>query len=232
MSDTSVEPVVRARLGPRPGDPGAAQLALLDHPMVPGAADVGGWVAEARRRRFRALRTSALFGPAARPFLDQGFEPVDRLTLLERSLRSVRTRRRRPATRRMRTRDLEAAARVDRQAFGLAWGNDAESLLDIRRATPHHRSRVIGDSTVDGFAISGRAGTTGYIQRLAVDPARQREGLGRVLVHDAIDWMIRHRVATALVNTGVDNDRALALYASEGFVVRPDELVVLELSLD
>ena len=44
--------------------------------------------------------------------------------------------------------------------------------------------------------------------------------------------MIRHRVTTALVNTGVDNDRALSLYASEGFTMRPDELVVLELSLD
>ncbi len=231
MSDTSVGPIVRARLHPRPGDPGAAQLSLLDHHMVPGAAHVGGWVAEARRRDFGSLRTSALFPQSARPYLDQGFAPVDRLALLERDLREARPGRRRAATRRMRNRDLEAAATVDRRAFGDGWGNDAESLLEIRRATPHHRSRVIGAGAVDGFAISGRAGTTGYLQRLAVDPDRQGAGLGRLLVHDAIDWMIRHRVATALVNTGVDNDRALELYASEGFQVRPDELVVLELAL-
>ncbi len=233
VNDATVERIVRARLGARPGSSTAAQLVLLDHHMVPGPADVAGWIAEARSQGFRTVRTSALFPESQRSFLDAGFGPIDRLALLERVLTGGDGRRRaRPRTRRMRGRDLPAAAAVDQRAFGPDWGNDEASLAEIGRATPHHRSRVIGASTVTAFAISGRAGRTGYLQRLAVHPAEQGGGLGRALVDDALWWMVRHGVATALVNTGVDNERALALYLSMGFRMRPDELVVLERSLD
>lgn len=207
-----------------------AHLALVDHHMVPDRSDVGRWGAIARERGFRSVRTSALFAASAAPFLDEGFVVVDRLALLEADLTGRPTRRptRRPRTRRLRARDLALAAEIDRRAFGDGWSNDATSLDEIRTATPSHRSRVVGTDPVVGFAISGRAGRTGYLQRLAVDPEHQGRGLGRALVVDSIGWMRRHAVARALVNTGVDNQAALRLYLSEGFVVRPDELTVLE----
>ena len=70
------------------------------------------------------------------------------------------------------------------------------------------------------YAISGRAGRRGYVQRLAVHPRHQRAGIGRALVLDGLHWMRRRRVELALVNTQVDNAPALALYESLGF--RPD----------
>jgi len=232
VNDATVDRVVRARLGARTGSSTVAQLALLDHHMVPSANDVAGWIAAAEAQGFDALRTSALFPESQPAFLDAGFEQIDLLALLERDLEAADGRRRvRGRTGRMRTRDLSGAAAVDRAAFGSGWGNDAASLAEIGRATPHHRARVVGRAPVAAFAISGRAGTTGYIQRLAVEPGGQGAGLGRLLLDDALAWMVRHRVATALVNTGVDNERALGLYRSAGFRLRPDQLAVLELPL-
>ncbi len=232
MNDATVERAARARLAARPGNASVAQLVLLDHHMIPDDDDVRGWIADARRRGFRALRTSALF-PESRPaFAHAGFTAIDRLALLELELDAGDSRRSRGPTRRMRGRDLPGAAAVDCAAFGAAWGNDDTALGEIGPATPHHRARAIGRNPIAGFAISGRAGRTGYVQRLAVHPDRQGAGLGRALLDDSLGWMARHGVNTALVNTGVDNERALALYLSEGFRVQPDELVVLERSLD
>ena len=81
------------------------------------------------------------------------------------------------------------------------------------------------------FSISGRASTSGYVQRLAVDPSARRRGLARLLVIDAIEWMRRRNVEQVLVNTATDNTAALALYRSLGFVERPEHLKILERSL-
>ena len=80
--------------------------------------------------------------------------------------------------------------------------------------------------------MSGVAGEVGYLQRLAVDPARQRHGAGSQLVDDALAWMHRRGATTAMVNTASDNDAALALYDAFGFHRRTDTLVLLELRLD
>ena len=224
---------VRARLGPLPGDPTVAHLVLLDHNMIPSADDVDEWMADARRRGYRTMRTSALFPLSAPAFLVRGFEPIDQLVLLEADLTTIRPRRPGRRTRRLRTTELARAAAIDLTAFGDRWANDAGSLDDIRRATPHHRSRSLNvDGEMVAFAISGRAGRVGYVQRLAVEPSVRRSGLGRALVLDSLGWMRRHGVVRTLVNTGTANEAALHLYRSEGFVDRPDELAVMERRLD
>ena len=83
-----------------------------------------------------------------------------------------------------------------------------------------------------GFAVSGAAGDTGYIQRLAVDPEHHRQGAARALVVDALLWMRRRGFATAYVNTGVANAPALALYESLGFTQVDDRLLIAERRLD
>ncbi len=81
------------------------------------------------------------------------------------------------------------------------------------------------------FSISGRANQAGYIQRLAVDPSARRRGFGRLLLDDAIRWMQRRNVSRVLVNTASDNQAALTLYRSAGFVDQPGELLILERAL-
>ena len=53
-----------------------------------------------------------------------------------------------------------------------------------------------------GFAITGRAGVTGYLQRLAVDPAHRRRGLARRLVDDALAEGIKRANKTLKNVTG------------------------------
>jgi ribosomal protein S18 acetylase RimI-like enzyme len=214
--------------------------------MVPSETDVEEWIATARKRGLRALRTGALFPAASRVFVATGFVQIDSLLLLQRDLTvdlapdsaraespSRTPRIRRGPTRRLTDARMREAVEVDERAFGKRWSNDATSLAGIREATPSHRNRMIVErGTLRGFAMSGRAGSRGYIQRLAVAPESQRCGFGRTLVLDALVWMRRHRVDKVLVNTAADNVAALALYESFGFRRDTDTLRVLELALD
>ncbi len=68
-----------------------------------------------------------------------------------------------------------------------------------------------------GYLVTGRAGARGYLQRLAVDPAQQRLGIGTALVVDGLRWLRRHGVQRAVVNTQESNTGALAMYEHLGF---------------
>ena len=82
------------------------------------------------------------------------------------------------------------------------------------------------------YAIAGTAARQGYLQRLAVDPAHQREGRGMTLVADALRWVRRHGAARAVVNTQLGNEAALSLYSRAGFREQPGGLAVLRRALD
>ena len=206
----------------------------------------------------RAVRTSALFPEAAERFLTYGFVRLDTLTLLRLDLDPDTTT---PATPRwsrldpdrstarpghdrrtgttpgvgirpLRGRHETGAAEVDRLAFGPLWGYDRRTVTEVRRATPAHWARRIGPrDRLEGYAISGAGGTTGYLQRLAVRPDRHRCGLASALVDDSLRWMTTRGLGVALVNTGSGNRAALALYQRFGFRALPERLTVAELSL-
>src|SRR5207244_4130816 len=106
----------------------------------------------------------------------------------------------------------------DAQSFGSFWQLDAAGIHDARTATTYARYRVAlrrdqaGAERVVGYAITGRQGRTGYLQRLAVDPAARGAGIGTALVLDGVRWLATWRVRTVLVNTQETNTTALALY--------------------
>ena len=181
-----------------------------------------------------AVRTGALFPDAADVFADCGFVPIDRLALLERTI-PVTDALPRPVPpegvrlRRLRRRHLGTAADLDAASFDDGWRNDAASLTEIQSATPRSLARLaLLDRRPVGMALTGKAGPTGYLQRLAVITAARRRGLARLLVEDSLRWLQRHGATNALVNTGVDNHAALALYDAAGFRRRSDQLVVME----
>jgi ribosomal protein S18 acetylase RimI-like enzyme len=234
---------VRARFARWPYESDVTQVILLDHHMVPTAESVGVWMADAvaANPEVRAIRTGAMFPDAATAFTNVGFRPIDTLALLEAPLvsESARTPRlRRSETQRLRASHLPDVAALDRRAFGDPWGNDVRSLNDIADATPRHRARVVtvsdahGTKHIGGFALTGQSGAFGYLQRLAVDPQLRRRGIARQLVDDSMHWMQRRGATTAMVNTAIDNEAALALYADLGFRRRSETLTILELSGD
>lgn len=210
------------------GDVTVAQLVLYQQRQLPTPDDLRSWIDELGWRGFRAVRTGALNARQADVLEPFGFAPIQYLALLEHRApqdvpRPVGT------TERLQVNEHEAASTVDHAAFGPPWGLDPAAIDEVRNATHRHRARTVhqGDRLV-AFAISGRDGRVGFLQRLAVDPAAQRAGLGRRLVLDSLRWSARWRAGRVLVNTHVGNDAALALYASTGFERLPDQLVVLE----
>lgn len=227
----------RVDIRPWPHETSIAHLILLDVDMVPSISDIDRWIDESYELapQVRSIRTGALFPNAADAFAERGFTVCDRLALLERRLPPTEVvPAPKPATpqlstRRLRQRDLEIAARIDGDAFPASWQNDAQSLSDIINATPRARARIATLARRPiGFALTGKAGPTGYLQRFAVDADARRLGVAGLLVDDAVRWLSRRGATLALVNTGVDNAAALALYEGRGFRRRSDELVVME----
>ena len=91
---------------------------------------------------------------------------------------------------------------------------------------PRQRTGIVG------YAVCGRAGHRGYVQRLAVDPAVPGPGRGRraagrrAALAAALGRPRRARSTPRRATT-----RSLRLYQRAGFVLQPDGLAVLALSL-
>jgi GNAT superfamily N-acetyltransferase len=122
---------------------------------------------------------------------------------------------------------------VDAAAFNDFWQMDALGIHDALRATPATRFRVAVTprGRVAGYAICGRSGARGFVQRLAVHPDLQGSGTGSRLLLDGLAWMQRHGVMRSVVNTQSGNAKALALYLKTGFREEPVGLSVLSTGL-
>lgn len=183
-----------------------------------------------RRAGYGGVVTNALTAADSLPFVDAGFTVRERLHLLEHDLRRLPAPTRR--TRRARRIDRPAVLALDRRAFAAAWRlAGLGSLSDAIQATPSARFRVLDAADrgggLSGYAITGRAGSQGYLQRVAVAPEDRRSGAGTTLVADGLHWLMVRGVARVLVNTQFDNDAALRLYESCGFRRLPVGLSVL-----
>jgi len=233
----------QARAGPWQGDLRVAYLVPLPAGPAPSVGFVRWAMAELSARGFSRVVTNALSPMEQVAFLTAGFEVQERLHLLGHDLRHLgaaraprdertggsallRHRRAQPA-------DHRAVLDLDRRAFPPFWHLDQGGLEDAVGATPRSRFRVMtsGDSVI-AYALTGRARRRGFIQRLAVDPAHRRRGLGRVLVLDALRWLRRWGTERAAVNTPTGNEAALALYESLGFRCEPRGLSVLTAGLE
>ena len=222
----------RARAGPWQGDRQVAYLVPLPNGPAPSAGFVRWAMEELAARGFSQVVTNALPVREQVAFLGAGFEVRERLHLLSHDLRRMPVAAP-EAHRRARPSDHPAVLDVDARAFPLFWRLDQASLDDALDATPRTRFRVASrDDSVVAYAITGRSGRRGFLQRLAVHPDHRRSGLGRGLVVDALHWLRRRRVTRAVVNTPADNHAALALYESLGFEREARGLSVLSVGLN
>ena len=226
---------VRARVRTWPGEPATAHLVLADHTMMVSASTLTEWTGRLVDAGYPLVRTGALSVESARVFVEQGFHLIQDLVLMKRAL-SRRDRFDAPGhlLRPLRSsRALTAAARIDQSAFAAPWHLDEVGITEAMHATPQHRIRLAVSATDDpaGYLVTGRNGTMGFIQRLAVDPAHEGQGVASSLLRDGLDWLARRGVTEVLVNTHVDNDRAFALYHRHGFSFTGSNLVVLECPL-
>lgn len=217
----------RLRVAPWQGHAFVALVAPARTRQQPSRGEISTCIDELAARGVTSAVTPALSPYEAEPFYQAGFELHERLHLLALTIEekpprpSHRLRRGRPWDR---ARVLE----LDAQAFEPFWRFDAYSLKEARRATPVHRFRVaVVGGRVAGYAVTGRAGGRGYLQRLAVEPELHGQGLGSSLVNDCLRWLHGKGVHLALVNTQERNRRALDLYERIGFVQQREGLLVL-----
>ncbi len=152
-----------------------------------------------------------------------GFSPGRQLLLMERSLARPITEARIA----VRTGLIDEAAPIDRQAFDADWQIGRMGLQDALTATVRSRLLVSEPKPVQGFAIVGVTGSTGYLQRIAVAPEHGGRGVGRELLRASMMWARSAGARAMLLNTQPENERAVSLYRSEGFMTLPDRLNVL-----
>lgn len=201
---------------------------------TPSAVEVEALIVQLSADGHERAITSALHVNELEPFLANGFNVHERLHLLRHTLERLPPVPPVPVRRAWR-RDRPAVLALDASAFDTFWTLDARGLDDAVRATPVNRFRVTRDeerSHLTGYAVTGRAGGRGYLQRLAVRPDHLRRGIGTALVVDALEWLRRGGATLALVNTQEQNEAALALYLACGFAMEPAGLAVLARTLE
>jgi ribosomal protein S18 acetylase RimI-like enzyme len=227
----------RVRTGHWRGDDRVAFLAPVPTAPLPSAEFLRRCLHTLADRGFTRVITSALSPVEQAGFLAAGFAVEEHLCLLgiDLSAELPDVPAGLPLVRGGRRREPGVLA-VDHAAFSPFWRFDAQSLHDAIDATPSTRYRVAvaaaddparADGEVAGYVICGRAGSRGFVQRLAVDPTLRRSGTGTRLMLDGMHWMRRHGVRRAVVNTQTDNVVALSLYRGLGFTDEPTGLSVL-----
>lgn len=214
-----------ARVGAWHGRSDVASLAIHGA-AAPGSRAVRRLLHRLRDAGYREVVTGALSPAVSLPLVDEGFIVRERLHLLERPLAEL------PAfsgrTRRARASDRPSMLALDARAFEEFWRFDERAFDETLRATPSRQVRVAPEAdAVAGYAVFGRAGADGYVQRLAVDPDAQGDGLGGALLGDGLLWLRGRGARRVLVNTQLDNRSALRLYEGFGFASLPVGLCVL-----
>lgn len=217
----------RLRVGTWRGDGSVAYVAPVTE-RPPSASLVRHACVVLAERGFREILTAALAENERGGFIAAGFEVRDSLHLLAHDLDQPLPATGRTSLRRARKAHRHAALAVDNASFPPFWRLDEAGLAEAITATPSARFRVaVADRRVVGYAVTGRSGRRGYLQRLAVHPGWQGRGIGRDLVADCLAWLVRRGATGAVVNTQVENERALALYQAMGFRLQPSGLDVL-----
>lgn len=200
---------------------------------LPGDDVISRWLGEVREMGFASVRTGAVGPGITRRLSALGFAGVQDLELLSTDLTTVPASAAGARRIRMVTRcRMDAMLAVDRRSFPAGWNMDAAMFRDARRATAHSALWVahVGSDTV-GFVLAGRTAANGYVQRLAVDPSRRRNGCALALLAAAHAWMRGSGCSVAMVNTEPSNTPALGLYRRFGYVALPYRLQVLECDL-
>ena len=216
----------RLRVSPHNGRPDAAVVRASMVGSPPSMADISRCLSVLEASRISTCFTPALDWADAKAFLDCGFEIHENLLLMMANMIEAP-----PAT----SHDISRARRahqgevleVDELAFSPFWRFDRYALREARQATPASRYTVAMQRRVVGYAVTGQARGRGYLQRLAVHPNFQGQGVASSLVWDGFFWLWNKGVRQVYVNTQIENHRAINLYERLGFQREERGLVVL-----
>jgi ribosomal protein S18 acetylase RimI-like enzyme len=114
--------------------------------------------------------------------------------------------------------DVEATIELWRRAGLLRPWNDPHKDITFARANPNAVVLLALDADrVLGSALVGQDGHRGWVYYVAVDPDRQKQGIGRLIMTAAEDWLIERGIwkVQLLVRSG--NEPATAFYEQLGY---------------
>ena len=105
------------------------------------------------------------------------------------------------------------------QACGLTrpW-NDPAADIALARREPHSTVLIGRDrDAIVATAMVGHDGHRGWVYYVAVDPARQKQGLGRAIMNAAEDWLRAAGLPKLQLLVRRENSKAGAFYQSIGY---------------
>jgi [ribosomal protein S18]-alanine N-acetyltransferase len=111
--------------------------------------------------------------------------------------------------------DAQRCTELERLLFDRDDPWSSEAFLEALAAGHYYLAAREGGSLI-GYAGLTRTGREVEIHTLAVDPAHQGRGIGRALLRAMLDHAAG---ATVFLEVRTDNESAIQLYRSEGFVV-------------
>lgn len=111
--------------------------------------------------------------------------------------------------------DLEALSAVHRRAFTPGWG--PEEIADLASG-PGAFGLIVEAQAPLGMILCRAMVGEAEVLTLAVDPDARRRGVARALVAAAAVAAKAAGAEVLFLEVAVDNDPALGLYASQGFV--------------
>lgn len=114
--------------------------------------------------------------------------------------------------------DLRIITAIDQAAFPPPWQLTFDEVRQAQRTAAFCTVAVDPAQEVVGYQISTLYFDGAHLARLAVDPARQSQGVGRLLVDDLLRRLHRRGVANTTVNTQASNHRSQRLYVRFGFI--------------
>ncbi len=116
--------------------------------------------------------------------------------------------------------DEDEAAVVDlwrRVGITRPWNDPLKDVARKRRVQPELFLVATEDDVVVGTAMAGYDGHRGWVNYLAVEPSRQRQGIGRALMAAAEAALAALGCPKLAVQVRADNPEALAFYEHLGF---------------
>ncbi len=113
--------------------------------------------------------------------------------------------------------DIPTLLAIDEACFEPLWRYDAVSFADIASTHPYFVVAELHGKVV-GYQFNALEDTSGYLVRIAVQPAVNSQGIGARLMAEAVRFFEGRRVTRIMLNTQDDNTHAHRLYEWFGFI--------------
>ncbi|AVF35960.1 ribosomal protein S18-alanine N-acetyltransferase [Rahnella sikkimica] len=110
--------------------------------------------------------------------------------------------------------DLPRAFEIEQASHAFPW---TEKTLASNQGERYLNFKIMRNDVMAGFAITQIVLDEATLFNIAIDPAFQRQGLGRALLEDVIQQIEKKDVFTLWLEVRASNVKAIALYESLGF---------------